>query len=818
MPIASTRLAGLILAALAFVATAPPAVAQLPSAETTKSTAPPPQASAAAQSLAEVEERRLQLQEWRASTEALLARRSELSVHLSVLEHAESLLSGVELDIDAERARALGVDQLLGEETTVRSQAREIEDTRAALSGLVRDFDQALDRAMQEAQVWERLRALAETRAAPETLVARIEAILTRVGDRTAELRAVRDEALLVLDRATTLMVHVHRVGAEVERRRSAWRAAQLEAVRKPLWQMRPRVVGDALQTFASTVRAGVFQLERYLEDNRAALASWFAASAGLTWLLLAVGRRTGWPPDWAREIAPGISSVLGRPALAAFVAGATALFFLAPLPPQAWLQLIGLAIPLPAAYLAARAFARPARLSVYALAAALALLAVRSYVQLLPVTDRLVVIAQCLGLGGALLLDWRRGGIGRMLPRMSPEALRMAVWSLAVALGIAALAEVVGAVSLSRPLRDSIVGGLGLWLVVAVVVTILCAAGYGLLRLRWTAALRSVHDQPAIPFRLFRRTAIGFGALLWIVAYLRALDALDTTGSMVNSLLDAKAQIGQFEIGVAGVLLAAALGIVTWLTLRLTRFVLETEILPRLRVGQGRGYVISVLVRYALGVVGFLLIVSALGIDLTKITVLVGALGVGIGFGLQNVINNFVSGLILLFEQPVKINDTVMLDTLGGKVQRIGVRATTIRTFDGADVVVPNSEFISKHVTNWTLSDQQRRAEVTVGVGYGADVEQVLALLLEVARAHPEVMPDPAPFVWFTGFGDSSLDFKLHAWVADAGTAFQVASDLRAAILRRFREAGIEIPYPQRDLHLRSSDVALAPALGRDG
>jgi small-conductance mechanosensitive channel len=260
---------------------------------------------------------------------------------------------------------------------------------------------------------------------------------------------------------------------------------------------------------------------------------------------------------------------------------------------------------------------------------------------------------------------------------------------------------------------------------------------------------------------------------------------------------------------------MAVALGLATWLTLRLTRFVLEEEILPRLRVGQGPASVTSVLVRYALGLLGFLLVVSALGIDLTKVTVLVGALGVGIGFGPQNVVNNFVSGLILLFEQPVKIDDTVLLDTLSGKVRHIGIRATTIRTFDGADVVVPNSELISKHVTNWTLSDQERRAEVTVGVSYGADVDRVLALLVEVARAHPEVIAAPEPFAWFTGFGESSLDFKLHAWVADAGVAFQVASDLRAAILRAFREAGIEIPYPQRDLHLRSSDVALGTATG---
>ena len=219
----------------------------------------------------------------------------------------------------------------------------------------------------------------------------------------------------------------------------------------------------------------------------------------------------------------------------------------------------------------------------------------------------------------------------------------------------------------------------------------------------------------------------------------------------------------------------------------------------------RGIPYAISTLARYVILLTGFTLALVAAGLDLSKATFLAGAFGIGIGFGLQNIVNNFVSGLILLFERPVQVGDAIEVGSLLGEVTDIGIRASTVRTFQGAEVVVPNGNLISKEVVNWTLSDRQRRVEILVGVAYGTDPEQVIEILLEAAKAHPDVEKMPEPNVIFTGFGDSSLDFQLRCWVERFELGLTVASELRVAVNRALVDAGIVIPFPQRDINIRS-------------
>ncbi|HDR68602.1 MAG TPA: mechanosensitive ion channel, partial [Bacteroidaceae bacterium] len=175
-----------------------------------------------------------------------------------------------------------------------------------------------------------------------------------------------------------------------------------------------------------------------------------------------------------------------------------------------------------------------------------------------------------------------------------------------------------------------------------------------------------------------------------------------------------------------------------------------------------------------------------------------------GIGFGLQNIFNNMVSGLILAFERPIKVGDTVQVGELTGIVKSIGFRSSTIRSFDGAEVIVPNGNLISNEMINWTLSDSFRRMDIRVGVAYGTDPEVVLDLIRQVAEENENVSKEPPPKAYFIGFGDSSLDFRLLAWT-DIGNRLSVESDLTVAINRKIVDAGIEIPFPQRDLHIRS-------------
>lgn len=224
------------------------------------------------------------------------------------------------------------------------------------------------------------------------------------------------------------------------------------------------------------------------------------------------------------------------------------------------------------------------------------------------------------------------------------------------------------------------------------------------------------------------------------------------------------------------------------------------------------RGVRISVnrLIQYFIIFVGFLLTISILGLDLTKLTIILSALGVGIGFGLQGLVNNLFSGLVLLFEQPVRVGDSI---EFGGKwtvIKSIGLRSTIVQTFDKADLIIPNSDLISKEVTNWTLSNRQIRTSIPVGVAYGSDVPKVMKTLLSSASDNDNVVKSPPPQVLFLRFGESTLDFELRFWITDANDRLLITSDLNQEIDRRFREAGIEIAFPQRDLHLRSIDGAI--------
>lgn len=225
--------------------------------------------------------------------------------------------------------------------------------------------------------------------------------------------------------------------------------------------------------------------------------------------------------------------------------------------------------------------------------------------------------------------------------------------------------------------------------------------------------------------------------------------------------------------------------------------------------------YTMSRFVHYIILVVGFLLSLSVVGIDVSKLTIMAGALGIGIGLGLQNIVNNFVSGLVILLEKSLKVGDFIELQSgLVGEVIEINMRSTLIRTNDNVDILIPNAELIGGMVTNWTLQDNIRRFRIPFGVAYGSDKELVKKAALEAAKNvdYTLYMEGKEPTVWMTGFGDSSLNFILGVWVMPAQVKRPTAltSDYLWAIDDAFRKYNIEIPFPQRDLHLRSSKISL--------
>jgi small-conductance mechanosensitive channel len=237
----------------------------------------------------------------------------------------------------------------------------------------------------------------------------------------------------------------------------------------------------------------------------------------------------------------------------------------------------------------------------------------------------------------------------------------------------------------------------------------------------------------------------------------------------------------------------------------RLRKLLVE-RVLIRTYLDAGARAAVGSIVRYLVLLVGLLVALQTVGIDLTTFNVIAGAVGIGVGFGLQNIASNFISGIIILFERPVKVGDRIEVGDVNGDVIEIGARATTVITNDNIAIIIPNSKFISENVINWKHNDDKVRFRVPIGVAYGSDVRKVERLLLEVANENEDVLADPAPKVFFLAFGDSSLNFQLRVWTrAMVHRRGAFVSALNFAIDEKFRQHGVEIPFPQRDLHIRS-------------
>ena len=243
------------------------------------------------------------------------------------------------------------------------------------------------------------------------------------------------------------------------------------------------------------------------------------------------------------------------------------------------------------------------------------------------------------------------------------------------------------------------------------------------------------------------------------------------------------------------------------WL-LRVLPGIFEFLIFSRITLDSGLRYAILTISQYALFTIGFLLALSAIRLDLSRLGWLLAAMGVGLGFGLQEIVSNFVSGIILLVERPIRVGDIVTITQVSGTVKRINIRATTLLNFDRQEVIIPNRKLITGDVTNWTGSDSINRLVIPIGVAYGSNVDRVSEILTGVIRGQPEVLVDPAPTVLFVAHGESSLNFELRVFVPDPSHKMPLLDRLNKAINKALAAERIEIPFPQRDVHIRSEQV----------
>jgi potassium efflux system protein len=373
--------------------------------------------------------------------------------------------------------------------------------------------------------------------------------------------------------------------------------------------------------------------------------------------------------------------------------------------------------------------------------------------------------------------------------------------------------ANIVGAVALSEMLTEGTLNSLYSMLVLTAGVFVFSDLFDLILRTRVSQTLRMVKDAQEVLSLQWTKVLKFAAAVIWTILALSNFNLWIPAWSAVADLLAKEWTVGTWTFSFGSIL---ALVLTIWISVqlsRLLRFALETDVLPRTNLRRGVQSTISSMAYYLALLSGLILATSMIGFKWDTIAIIIGALGVGIGFGLQNLVNNVVSGLILMFERPINVGDTIEFGGRFGDVLRIGLRASTVRTFDGSEVIVPNANLVSSEVVNWTLSDRNRRMEITVGVEYGSDPETVLSVLLRVVRQHPKVMQSPDPFAWFMGFGDSSLDFVVKFW-CQFEDAYTARSEIMTSINHALREAGIVIPFPQRDLHVRSVDPRIQESL----
>ncbi len=769
--------------------------------------AAPPAASAAAPAEAPkpvdatVTDTLAQVLDSEARQRAALVRLQQAANWREIAERSPPL--GSDLDrLGASIAGRTGLTALVEAENRLVVLSRNIDAAADELASIARRLERDSAGLDAEARNWQQRLAFMEEQQVPAAILDRARSAGAAMQRASMRLRSERDEVLLALNHLLTLQGRGADLRTRLELRQAGARAQRMELEEAPIWRLDRLDVSR--KRIAEELAAGFRVLRDYVAHYWTQLVWLFIGVLLPTWWLLARRSRRG---------AAAAGPDCGPPAAAALLIALMALFGLARDAPLYFYEALFAVVPIPAALVAARTFARRVPLLLAGLTVAAVLFPLRNTIQASAVGDRLLLLLQVASFAVPLVVEMRRGRLGQAFAGLGPRLVRALAFVALAASALTVLQIVFGFVGPTRSLR----AGVGSMMIFGLIYGAAAVAVYGLvLALLATPIfswLRCAREPDPVLLRSVR-------VILFILAIsgvalttLGSFGLLLTTSAAVDSFMAATIELGTVAISIRA--LATALGVVvaTILVATVTEFVLSREIVPRLRLSPGGGYALATFTRWTIVLVGVFLTFDALNVDMMKVTVLAGALGVGIGFGLQTIVNNFVSGLILIIERPVAVGDMLEIGPLLGEVKRIGIRSSTVRTNQGAEVIVPNSDLASKQVVNWTRSDRQRRYEIDVGVAYGSDPEQVMRLLVEAAKEVPEIMAAPPPMATFDGFGDSSLNFRLLAWVTTVDVGLKARTELRVAILRKLHEAGIEIPFPQRDLHIRSGADAASPA-----
>lgn len=818
----ASRIAGALLAAALALVLAPGplrAADAEPAAPVAPAPEPPPIPAGEIAGRADALTAMLRERQAEAATEAAVK-----AIEDKLPERAKSLASE-----RAELAGRLDSELSVGDLEALRSRWRATADEISAeeqrLADRVARLDQRLDELTQTREVWLRTQESARESGAPAAILGQVESTLGEIASLRNAFEKRRNELLTLQSRVAEQRRLVAQAVAEIEAARSRVLATLFVPDQSPLWRARP---ATELPPGAPAPVGWATSMLGPSRDYVLANPVRFGAHALLFVVLVILARRARAALDRRLAEAAGTGDLEGRiatrraferPLAVALVLALLATPWIHPQAPREILALGSIVLLAPALVVVLYALLPGAlRPMLYALACFFLADRVRDAIDGLPFLGRLVFLGErALAL---LFLVWLRSSA--RLQHLPAALLRsgwlraLSLWLQASMLGllVSILAGVFGYGRLSLLVGEAVLAASYLAVLLYAGARLLGGLSGVLLRSRLLQRSRMVARNTELFVQGARRAIRGLAALGWILALLSLLALRDPFFRGVGSMLSASFGYGSFSLSLGGLLAFAVTLVASWGLARLLHFTLTEEVYPRVSLPRGVPFAIATITRYVIVVLGFLLAVAMLGFDLDRLTLLASAVAVGVGFGLQTIVNNFVSGLILLFERPIQVGDRVQIADLYGDVVNIGIRASTVRTFDGADVIVPNSVFIVEQLTNWTFSDKMRRIILPVGVAYGTDPERVLAVMREVAVNHPKVLAQPPPAFLFRGFGDSSLDFEMRVFIDDYDRLLGITSELAIGVNNALRGAGIEIPFPQRDLHLRSVDAKAATAL----
>ncbi len=671
------------------------------------------------------------------------------------------------------------------------------------------ELREALDRLAELQKTWLQTREAASAAQTPGPILEQIETTLAAIAAALAPLQTQRDA---VLDLQSSVASEVARCNEALSLINQAERSAVgglLVRDNPPIWDaglwLRAHTDGsDRVHQIAA--RQGT-DIEQYLRDPSQGMLLHIGIFVTLALLLYAARRRV---QRWAAK-GKNLSfttTVLDHPYAAAFFA---TLFFAAspylPTPPIIRNLFIVLAF-VPMIRLVRPVVDPRIVPELYALGFLYILDTLREAFGGAPLVEQVILLLEALA--GMAVLGWAlaSGKLQRSSAQTTPavarsDALRVGAGVIFLALFIGLVAGALGYMPLARLLVGGVLSGGVLALALSAFVQVLAGIVALVLRVWPLRRLQMVQHHRNLLERRIYRLLVWLAIGTWLTRWLDYIGLFQPALSFGEAILTARFERGSISFSPADIIAFFLTVGAAYLLSAFIRFVLQEDVYPRKGIPQGSSYAISSLLHYLILALGFVVGLGVLGMDFTKVSVLLGALGVGIGFGLQSVVNNFISGLILLFERPIHVGDTIEVGDLLGKVRRIGIRASTVRTGQGADIIVPNAQFITANVTNWTLSDQLRRIDLQVGVTYRVALQEVIELLKAVAAADPRVLPQPPPQGLLVSYGDKALNFELHVWTDQVDDCSGIRSDLTAAIYDALIAAGMAVPLPESEVRL---------------